>query len=232
MNVGVVHTMRRLILCGASLALVPGASAAWARSHHHTRHHHTRRHTSTERASPSKKSETSAPKQTGGATSPPAGGGTGKLEFVPGPIPLPTQEKQSGSGNPTSAVGGSGPAGSARQSAAPPATPAAASVVIATPAAPAKSAIDTAVAKLFLGEPVYGAKGEQIGSLSKIMTGPDGQVKSAVITWGGLFGFFQSNRTIDWPDAGPRVRNGNLVLRAMSKSDVRNSGGPQPQASR
>lgn len=105
------------------------------------------------------------------------------------------------------------------------------------PSANPKSPLNPAVAESFVGQAVYGRKGEKIGALSQVVTGPDGKVKSAVITWGGLFGYFQSSRTVDWAAADPVVKDGKLVLDKMSKDQVRNSEQPQakneqPQASR
>jgi hypothetical protein len=98
------------------------------------------------------------------------------------------------------------------------------------PPPPLKAPLDAAVAETFVGQPVYGSKGEKIGDLSKLETGPDGKVKSAVITWGGLFGLFQSSQTIDWAHADPVVKDGKLVLNAMTKEQVRNN--EKSQASR
>jgi hypothetical protein len=103
-----------------------------------------------------------------------------------------------------------------------------------TPPAPApalaKSLLDPEVAKGYVGQPVYGRKGEKLGELSAVTTGPDGKVKSATITWGGLFGYFQSHRTVDWPTTDPALKDGKLVLGGVTLQQFRN--GEQPQASR
>jgi hypothetical protein len=51
-----------------------------------------------------------------------------------------------------------------------------------------------------------------------------------VLTWGGMFGYFQSRRTIPWPEAGPTIQGGKLVLQHMTKAALRNNETPQPEA--
>ena len=110
-------------------------------------------------------------------------------------------------------------------------TPAPAPEAKATPApAPAKSLLDPEVAKGYVGQPVYGRKGEELGELSAVTTGPDGKVKAATISWGGLFGYFQSHRTVDWPTTDPALKDGKVVLGGITLQQFRN--GEQPQASR
>lgn len=114
-----------------------------------------------------------------------------------------------------------------------PATPAAkpASASSAAPgAAAAKSLLEPSVAQGYVGQTVYGHKGEKLGALSGVTTGPDGKVKSATITWGGLFGFFQSSRTVNWAAADPTLKDGKLMLGTLTLQQFRN--GEQPQASR
>ena len=94
----------------------------------------------------------------------------------------------------------------------------------------ATSLLDPKVAQGYVGQAVYGRKGEKLGDLSAVTTGPDGKVKSATITWGGWFGYFQSSRTIDWPATDPTLKDGKPMLGAITRQQLRN--GEQPQASR
>lgn len=109
-----------------------------------------------------------------------------------------------------------------------PAQPAPAPAQAAAP--PPKSLLDPEVAKGYVGQPVYGRKGEKLGDLSAVTTGADGKVKSATISWGGLFGYFQSSRTVDWPTTDPTLKDGKLVLGGVTGQQFRK--GEQPQASR
>lgn len=154
---------------------------------------------------------------------PPAANPTpAKTEAPPAANPTPANKEASGTTNtPGSTAGAASGNAGAPTAATPPPAP--------TPPPP-KAPLDAAVAEHFVGQSIFGSKGEEIGDLSKLETGPDGKVKSAVITWGGLFGYFQSSRTIDWAPADPVVKDGKLVLNAMTKDEVRN--GEKPQASR
>lgn len=243
MSFGGIGTLGKLLLCGTVIAVTQPMPNAMARSHHHTTHHRTTHHPTAAHGKTSNPGKPTTGEQS--KVVPPGTTSTGraageKLQLVPGPTPLPTPTPRSGANAAPGTNGLPPQTQSATASAAKPAVPPAAAATSITPPArsptpvapPAKGAIATAVAKLFVGEPVYGAKGEQIGRLSKIVTGPDGQVKSAVVSWGGLFGYFQSSRTIPWPEAGPSVRGGKLVLEKMTKDTLHNSATPHPEASR
>lgn len=241
MSFGRIGTIRALILCGMAAALASGSSPALARHHH--RHHHRRQLSAKHEtpAQPGASTEQAGAKApasatvTGTAAAGAAAGAAGAagVELVPGPLPLPTQA--SSEKNVSSPAPANAPA-PAKAPPAPPAkdqsgeaspaelpTPVAAHITIAPTPVAARSAIDTAVAKLFLGEPVYGARGEPMGDLARIFPGPDGQVKSVVITWGGLFGYFRSHRTIEWPNAAPSIQGGKLVLQGLTKAALQST---------
>jgi len=165
------------------------------------------------------KPSTAAPSATAAAPTG-AGAATAKTETPPAPAPSAAAAPEA-----KPAAEAKPPAETKPSAEAKPAAPAQ-----SAQAAPAKSLLDPEVAKGYVGQPVYGRKGQELGELSEVTTGPDGKVKSATITWGGLFGYFRSSRTIDWPTTDPTLKDGKLVLGGITRQQFRN--GEQPQASR
>lgn len=225
------------IAFGSALAmLLPAAIAAHgqtsgeATTHHHARHHPAatgkRAPEHPAAASANSAGPAAAPSKDGGA--PEAYAGAPAAAPAAGNSGQPKQET-AGTAAPKSSAPGAAPAEPANAAAAAKGA-AGAAAPAEKPAADAKSPLNAAVAETFVGQPVYGRKGDKIGELSQVVTGADGKVKSAVITWGGVFGFFQSSRTLDWAAADPVVKDGKLLLGNMTKDQVRNN--EQPQASR
>lgn len=171
----------------------------------------------TESAKTTKPAETTSPGAAGSTAATTSKGET------PAPAEVkPSTQAKSETPAPTPAEPATAKPPTQTKSAPPP--PAPAEPTIAT------SLLDPKVAQGYVGQAVYGRKGEKLGDLSAVTTGPDGKVKSATITWGGWFGYFQSRRTIDWPATDPTLKDGKLMLGAITRQQLRN--GEQPQASR
>jgi sporulation protein YlmC with PRC-barrel domain len=81
------------------------------------------------------------------------------------------------------------------------------------------NAIPAAAVEKMVGKPVRNRDGQQLGTLDKVIAGPNGQIEKLVISHGGFFGLFQSQSEISWQFAKPEIK-GNQLLLAISPEQV------------
>ena len=73
--------------------------------------------------------------------------------------------------------------------------------------------------RAFIGKDVLGPNGNVLGTLENITTNANGQPEKLVVSRGGFLGLFQSQHTVDWTAAKPRIQDGKLVF-ALTPQDL------------
>jgi sporulation protein YlmC with PRC-barrel domain len=73
--------------------------------------------------------------------------------------------------------------------------------------------------RAFIGKDVLGPNGNVLGTLSNITTNADGQPEKLVVSRGGFLGLFQSQYTVDWATAKPKIQDGKLTF-ALTPQDL------------
>lgn len=71
------------------------------------------------------------------------------------------------------------------------------------------------------GTPVFDRAGEKLGTVRKVMIGKrDGQVRYAVMGFGGLFGMGEDNYPLPWDALDYDTGLGGYKMKNLSKSDL------------
>ena len=73
--------------------------------------------------------------------------------------------------------------------------------------------------RAFIGKDVLGPSGNVLGTLENVTTNADGRPEKLVVSRGGFLGLFQSQHTVDWAAAKPRIQDGKLVF-ALTPQDL------------
>jgi hypothetical protein len=103
------------------------------------------------------------------------------------------------------------------------AAPPAANNQMAPPPAPSVTVIDATAVRGILGRSVQGADGKDMGRIVDVIVDPAGQVRAAIVDFGGFLGVGSRKIAVDWSALrfGRAVNHGDEVTLELTQNELK-----------